>query len=364
MSDVRSATDPIGLVRELVDDARTRADRTVRSLRNGLRMYARLDRPPIASTPKDVVWSRDKVELWRYRSDRRRGGPPLVIVHSLVNRSYIFDLVPGNSMVEALLERGLDVYLIDWGVPDAADAENSLETYCDDYLPEIVRTAVATSGAESANVLGYCFGGVLALLYAAGHTDDPISSLITLATPVDQSKLPTQLRFTGETGFDPDIVIDETGNAPGSVIGEAIRSLAPTAELSSYVNLASKLWDEDYVAAHTAMDTWSNDEVPFAGEAFRQSARMLGERNGFVNDLLEMGGERRSLADITVPFLNVYGEKDHIVPADATRPLSNLVGSEDVTDLALDAGHVGLFIGRRAHQHGVPAMVDWIDARS
>ncbi|WP_420450571.1 alpha/beta fold hydrolase [Ilumatobacter sp.] len=347
----------------LVDDVRTRADRGVRSLRNGVRMYARLDRPPIGSTPKDTVWQRDGVELWRYRSERRRGGPPLVIVHSLVNRSYIFDLVPGNSMVEVLLDRGLDVYLIDWGVPDAADAENSLETYCDDHLPEIVRAAIRTSGAETANVLGYCFGGVLALLYAAGHTDDPIGSLIALATPVDTTHMAPQMRF-GENGFDPDLVIDETGNVPGSVIGEAIRSLAPTAELASYVNLAAKLWDDEYVAAHTAMDTWSRDEIPFAGAAFRQSADLLGERNAFVDDTVDLGGRHRSLSDISVPFLNVWGAKDHIVPAGATRPLSELIGSDDVTDLELDAGHVGLFIGRRAHRHGVPAMADWIDARS
>ncbi len=136
----------------LVEGARIRADRGVRSVRNGLRQYARLDRPPIASTPKDTVWQRDKAQLWRYRSDQRSGGPPLVLVHSLVNRSYIFDLVPGNSMIEVLLARGLDVYLIDWGVPDAADADNTLETYCDDYLPEIIRFAVDHSEAESANV--------------------------------------------------------------------------------------------------------------------------------------------------------------------------------------------------------------------
>lgn len=348
----------------VVERVRTNADRSVRSVRNGLRHYARLDRPPMASTPKETVWQRDKVELWRYRSEGRLGGPPLVLVHSLVNRSYIFDLVPGNSMVEVLLNRGLDVYLIDWGVPDAADADNSLETYCDDYLPEIIRFATDHSGAEAANVLGYCFGGVLSLLYAAGHTDDPIGSLIALATPVDSTEMPPQLRAGSGANFDPAIVVDESGNVPGSVLGNAMRSLRPTGELSSYVNLAANLWNDDYVAAHNAMNTWTGDQIPFAGAAFRQSAALLGARNGLMNDEIELGGRSLSLGDITVPFLNVFGAKDHIVPADATRPLSGLVGSDDVTDLELDAGHVGLFIGRGAHRHGVPAMVDWIDAHS
>jgi polyhydroxyalkanoate synthase len=348
---------------DIVDRIRIGAERGVKSVRNGLRHYARLDRPPIASTPKDTVWQRDKVELWRYRSDQRNGGPPLVLVHSLVNRSYIFDLVPGNSMVEVLLSRGVDVYLIEWGVPDGADAGNSLETYCDDYLPEIIRFAVKNSGADKANVLGYCFGGILALLYAAGHTDDPIGSLIALATPINTLEMPAQLRGNSAL-FDTEIAIDETGNVPGPTIGNAIKSLTPTAEISAYAALAANLWNDDYVAAHNAITMWGNDQIPFAGAAFRQTATMLSRDNAFIEGGLNLGGREISLADIEVPFLNVFGRKDHIVPAAATRPLSGLVGSADVTDLELDAGHVGLFIGRNAHRKGVPAMVDWIDDHS
>ena len=350
-------------ITRLVDRTVTTVKRTARGVHNGLLHYARMDRPPLASTPRDTVWQRDKVELWRYRSDARRGGPPLILVHSLVNRSYIFDLVPGNSVVEVLLARGVDVYLVEWGIPDAADAENGLETYSDYYLPEIVRVATELSGAESANVLGYCFGGVLALLYAAAHPDAPINTLIALATPVDSTKLPTQLR-AGGGAFDPELVIDESGNVPGNVIGNAIRSLTPVAELSANVNLLANLWNDEYVAAHNAITMWGNDQIPFAGRAFRQTVRMMGQDNGFMTGRLELGGRSISLDDIRVPFLNVFGTKDHIVPADATRPLSGLLGSPDVTDLELNAGHVGLFIGRTAHKHGVPAMVDWIDQHS
>ena len=267
-------------------------------------------------------------------------------------------------MVEVLLARGLDVYLVDWGVPDAADAQNTLETYCDEYLPEIVRFAVDNSEAEKANVLGYCFGGILALQYAAAHPDDPISSLIALATPIDSTKMPTQLKVQSGGVFDPQIVIDHTGNVPGRVIGNAIRSLDPTADFSASVNLVANLWNEDYIAAHNAITTWGNDQIPFAGAAFSQTGDLLGNNNAFMNNRLELGGRRISLDDIKVPFLNVFGRKDHIVPAAATRPLSGLVGSDDVTDLELNAGHVGLFIGRRAHSQGVPAMVDWIEAHS
>jgi len=346
-----------------IEFVRVQTDRNRRSIKNGLRHYARLDRPPISSTPKDTVWQRDKVRLWRYRSENRSGGPPLLLVHSLVNRSYIFDLVPGNSMVEVLLARGQDVYLVEWGIPDAADAENSFETYCDDYLPEIADFVVANSEADDLNLLGYCFGGILALLYAAGHTEAPIRSLTTLATPTDMTKMPAQLRGSAGSSFDPALVIDETGNVPGPVIGNAIRSLTPTADFAAKASLLANLWNDDYVAAHNAITLWGDDQIPFAGETFRQMTQMLSNDNGFVNDRLTLGGRRVSLGDITVPFLNVFGSKDHIVPAAASRPLSALVGSTAVTDLELAAGHVGLFIGRRAHQVGVPAMLDWIEGQ-
>jgi len=79
------------------------------------------------------MWRSGRTELWRYRSDRVSVSPPLLIVYSLFNRSYILDLQPGNSFVEHLLNAGFDVYMLDWGIPDERDARNTLDDYIDDY---------------------------------------------------------------------------------------------------------------------------------------------------------------------------------------------------------------------------------------
>ena len=86
-------------------------------------------------------------------------GPPVLIVHSLVSRSYILDLRPGNSLVEYLTAAGLDVYMLDWGVPDELDADNDLERYVDFYLPRAVEAVLRESGAEEVTLMGYCLGG-------------------------------------------------------------------------------------------------------------------------------------------------------------------------------------------------------------
>src|SRR5918912_986608 len=133
-----------GAVSALVERIERDVGRALARGRNGLRYAAGTSRPKVGQTPKDVVWRRHKAQLWRYRSDDVRYRPPVLVVHSLVSRSYVLDLYPGNSAVDFFRRSGLDVYLIDWGVADEAEAGNTLETYADDYIP----AAIEATGAE------------------------------------------------------------------------------------------------------------------------------------------------------------------------------------------------------------------------
>src|SRR5919199_6977962 len=172
---------------DLLARVRRDVERNALRARNGVKLVAGLDRPQLGLTPKDVVWARDRCQLWRYRSDAVTRSPPLLMVFSLISRSYVLDLRPANSFVEHLLAAGFDVFLVDWGVADERDADNTLEDYVDDYLPAAVERVLDVADAEELNLLGYCFGGVLSLLYAAHHLDAPLRSLTTMATPVDFS---------------------------------------------------------------------------------------------------------------------------------------------------------------------------------
>src|SRR5262245_58489559 len=75
----------------------------------------------VGTTPNDVVYEEDSLRLLRYRNDAITCKESVLICYALVNRPYILDLQPTRSVVEKLLKRGLNVYLIDWGVPTAAD---------------------------------------------------------------------------------------------------------------------------------------------------------------------------------------------------------------------------------------------------
>ena len=123
-------------------------ERSILRARNGVRYIRGTHRPALGTTPKDVVWASGKAELWRYTGGARRYGPPVVIVHSLVSRSYILDLRPGNSLVEYLVAAGLDVFMLDWGVPDELDADNDLERYVNFYIPRALAAARRASGND------------------------------------------------------------------------------------------------------------------------------------------------------------------------------------------------------------------------
>jgi polyhydroxyalkanoate synthase subunit PhaC len=333
-------------------------ERAAQRSRNGLRYAAGTSRPKLGATPKDAVWKRHKAALFRYRNDDVTVKTPVVIVHSLVSRSYVLDLYPGNSAVAFLLKQGLDVFLLDWGVPDEADAGNTLEHYVDEGIP--IAAACEAAGTDEVNMLGYCFGGVLSLISAARHPDLPLRNLALMATPVDFSKMETITALVREGRLDPDEVVEPTGNVPPDVIENGFRMLKPTAEIAQYANLWENLWNDEFMEGYQAMGQWARDHIPFPGAAFRQTTEELVRKNALMEGTLVLGGEKVDLKAIKWPVLNIMAERDHIVPIAAAEPLLSLVGSKDKEELRLAAGHAGLVAGRKAAKVTLPNIAGWI----
>lgn len=350
---------------ELLHRVERDVKRAVLRGRNGLRYAAGVDRPKVGQTPKDVVWRRDKAELWRYRGDGPPAyAPPVVIVHSLISRSYVMDLHPANSAVRTLLGAGLDVLLLDWGVADAVEAENGLETYADAYVPEAIAAACEATGSDEVTLLGYCFGGVLSLLALARHPDLPVRNLVAMATPVDFEGMSAMTGLVRSDRFDAGALLDETGNVPPEAVENAFRLLRPTGEVSQYATLWENLWNDQYLDGYQAMAQWTRDHVPFPGAAFRQTVDLLVRDNALMRGGLRLAGEDVDLRAVTCPFLNVMAQRDHIVPAAAAAPTKELLGSDDAEDLVLDAGHVGLVASRTAAKVTLPHIAEWIQRHS
>ena len=341
---------------------RREVDRSALRARNGLKVLAGHARPEVGCTAKELVWQRDKARLYRYQGDTPSLSPPVLLVMSLVTKPYVFDLRPGNSFVEALLNRGFDVYAIDWGIPDAVESDNTYETYCDEYLPLAAQAVLHSSGADGLSVYGYCLGGVLAALFIAGHPEIPVRNLVTMATPIDFRPLGVMPKLLREGRLEPDDLLDETGNVPPRVILAGMRTYAPTGDLEGYLALIRNLDDTDWVQAREALIGWASDHIPFPGACFVQTVHWFVRDDQLVRGKLVLGARRVDLRDIQCPTLNVVGAADHLIPPASTAPLLELLPTVD--QLTVQGGHVGLMVGASAHRRSIPEIAAWLEAHS
>jgi polyhydroxyalkanoate synthase len=345
---------------DLLSRVRREVERSVLRARNGLRYVT--SPAEVGATPKDVVWSRDRAELWRYRSETPiRYAQPLVFVHSLVSRSYILDLRPGSSSVEFFLNEGFDVFMLDWGVPDERDADNTLETYVDEYLPRAIAAVQKETGAGEISLAGYCLGGTFAFLYAAGHERAPVRNLVLLASPADYSEMGVMVAAVLDGRLEVDELLDETGNVPADALYGGFYMQAPTKEVAQYATLLENLWNDEFVEGYQAMATWSRDHVPFPGAALRQIVDELVRKNVLMTGSMRLGGRRIDFERAPGNVLNAFAERDNVVPQAAVAPLTNLVGDPSRREeLRLTGGHVTFGAGSHAFKRTLPALSRWL----
>jgi polyhydroxyalkanoate synthase subunit PhaC len=356
---------PIPKPGDLVARVNRDVERSVLRARNGLRYVAGTHRPQVGATPKEVVWRRGKAQLWRYRSPGVRFSPPVVIVHSLVSRSYILDLRPGSSTVEYLVNAGLDVFMLDWGVPDELDADNTLETYVDGYLPRALEAVRRETGCREVTLAGYCLGGIIAALYAAGHANAAVRNLVLMATPIDFREMGAMVAALREGRLSADDLIDHTGNVPADVLYSGFYMLAPTTEIAQKATLLENLWNDEFVEGFQAMAQWSRDHVPFPGAAFREVVDLLVRDNVLMSGRVRVGDRTVNLEHAAGDVLVAMAERDNIVPAAATEPALDLVGDPSRRHaLRLPGGHVTFGTGRSAFKHTMPRLTEWIAAHS
>lgn len=315
-------------------------------------------RPEVGTTPADVVHSENKWRLLRYRSERVRFGTPVLLVPSLINRHYVLDLLPEKSFVEFMVERGHDVFCIDWGTPGDEDRWLTFDDVCDRYLGRAIRVASRYGARGNTHVLGYCMGGTLAVAHAAVRPER-VASLMTLAAPVAFSDDGLLSRWVRAAGFDVDALVDGCGNVPWPIMQASFHMLRPTLGLWKMVGLVDRAWDDRFLDGFFATETWANDNVSFPGACYRRYIRELYREDRLVNGELALRGDRVRLEALRCPLLAVSFEHDNIVPKASAAPLVELAGSADKEHLHLPGGHVGAVVSRSAKQHLWPRLSAW-----
>jgi polyhydroxyalkanoate synthase len=321
--------------------------------------------PALGSTPKDILSIRGTMRLYHYRplADEIYR-VPILIVMATTNRGYILDLVPGQSFIEFLLKRGYDVYMLDWTAPRPEEQSLRMEDYVLDFIPHCVKLVQEDSGEEDVTVIGYCFGGVLSLLYSSIHVDGPVKNLICFTTPIDFREMKLFQNFADRRYFDVDRLVDSVGNVPSEMIQSSFEMLRPASRAIGQIQLWDNIWNDEYVKSYRMFDRWATDTLPLAGEYFRTITKDLMWDNKLFNGTMSVGGRAADLSKIKLPLLHAVAEHDHIVPYEAARHLIPMVGSNEKEEVILKGGHVSLVAGANAVKRLWPKLDNWLCGRS
>lgn len=320
------------------------------------------DAPATAQTPRVTVLSDGPARLYRFHGSGhdRAARPAVLLVPSLINRWYVLDLRPGASLVEALVARGLDVWCLDWGEPEAEDRHFTWDDVLT-RLARMVRKVRSELGIARVAMLGYCIGGTLGAIHVALQQD--VSAFVNLAGPFDFSRIGKLGVLTDPRWFDGE-AIAAAGNMTAAQMQAGFQSLRPTAQVAKWVNWLDKAHDPAARESFAALEGWAGDNVPFPAAAYATWIHDFYQGNLLVAGQHHARGRRVDLGAISCPVLTIVTERDEICPPDAALALNQRVGSTDTQALTVPGGHVGAVIGRHARTRLYPAIAEWLLARA
>jgi polyhydroxyalkanoate synthase len=317
----------------------------------------------IAATPYEIVHQEDRVRLKHYSPVTDiTVKTPLLVVYALINRETMLDLQPGRSVVESLLARGVDVYMIDWGYPTRKDKFLTIDDHVNGYIDTMVDFIRKKHGLEKINLMGICMGGTFCVIYSALHAEK-IKNLVTTVTPTNFDTDKGLLHIWMKE-VDADRLSDTYGNIPGDVMNFGFLLLNPARlMIDKYVGFFENMDNQQFVENFIRMEKWIFDSPDLPGETFRQFIKDFYQKNLLIQSKLEVGGKRVDLKQITMPLLNFYGKYDHLVPPEACERLAESVGTKDATDVCLETGHIGIYVSSKCQREFAPRIAAWLAER-
>ena len=346
--------------------ARVQAHRAALRFVNGIEWMLRDSTSVVGRTPYDVIYQRDKLQVRHYHagSVKPRYGIPVLLVPPLMVKPFIFDLYPGRSLVATLIQRGYRVYLVDFGEPDDADSYVSLDNYVLDWMPTACRATKEHAGAKEISLVGYCMGGIFALMHAAANDDASVRNIVTIGTPIDASKLGILAWAAKYAGSQVEYVAQKIGNVPGGLSSTAFRLLTPMKNVTRYGDLFMNLYNEEYVNGFDAMNQWVGQFIDYPQAAFLQFTRDFMLHNKLVKGKMRFADKVADLRRVKSNLLAFAGESDSIAPVEAAKAIDKVVASADKTFRVVPGGHMGVFAGSGAPSQVWHPIADWLGPRS
>ncbi|MGZ3366567.1 MAG: class I poly(R)-hydroxyalkanoic acid synthase, partial [Caulobacteraceae bacterium] len=312
----------------------------------------------VATAAGKVVFENALIQLLQFEPETDKVQEvPLLIFPPWINKYYILDLRPENSMIRWLSGQGFTVFVVSWVNPDPALAEKTFEDYLKDGVEAAVGAVLKQTGAEKVNAVGYCIAGTLlscALAYFAAKGDKRIGSATFFAAQQDFSESGDLKLFTDEDWLRViEVRMDESGGVlPGRVMGDTFNALrANDLVWSFFVNnylMGKELKPFDLLF-------WNSDQTRMPKRLHLDYLRRFYRDNALAQGEFSLNGVPLDLSKVKTPIFVQASREDHIAPYRSVYKGAKLFGGP-VTFVLAGSGHIAGVINAPAankYQHWI-----------
>lgn len=311
----------------------------------------------VATTEGAVVFENELFQLIEYKPlTAKVYERPFLLVPPCINKFYILDLQPQNSLVRYAVEQGHRTFVVSWRNPDASLGKKTWDDYIEQAVIEAIRTVQQITEAEQINALGFCVGGTmlsnaLAVLAARGE-EMPVASVTLLTTLIDFSDTGILDVFIDENFVRMrEMLLGQGGLMRGQELASTFSFLRPNDLVWNYVV-------GNYLKGETPppfdLLYWNSDSTNLPGPFYAWYLRNFYLENKLIQpNALTVCGEKIDLHMVDVPVY-VYGSReDHIVPIGAAYASTQVLPGQKRFVMGA-SGHIAGVInppakGKRSH---------------
>lgn len=338
-------------------------------------VFDRIVRGGLADTrplPSAIVDEGPQRTVRRYlRAGEQRGAgaapserPPVLLVPPLAAPATCFDLRRGCSVAEHLLAAGHPAYLVDYGSIAFGDRNLGIEHWIDDVLPRAIDAVARDAGAEQVQLVGWCLGGIMALLVAADRPER-VRSVALVASPFDTSAVPLVAPLRplvnvagGSVGA---LAYKALGGAPAPLVRRAYQLAGFDKYVMKPFTLATNLDDREFLAQVEAVDRFMASMLAYPGRTFGQIYHRMLRHNDLAQGRMTLGKRTIELSGVTAPVLSIAGAGDGIAPQAAVHHVADLLPNAAGVKLGTaPGGHLGVLTGRAARRTTWPMLDEFL----
>jgi poly[(R)-3-hydroxyalkanoate] polymerase subunit PhaC len=296
----------------------------------------------VATAPGKVIFQNELFQLLQFDpSTETVHATPLLIFPPWINKFYILDLRPGNSMIRWLTRQGFTVFVVSWVNPGPELAAKTFEDYLlQAVYPAIEQTLIQT-GEKQVNAVGYCIGGTMlscALAHMAAKGVKAVKSATFFAAQQDFSEAGDLKLFTDEDWLR--VIEVQMENAGGVLPGQA---MAGTFNALRANDLIWSFFISNYLMGKEPKPFdllfWNSDQTRMPKALHLFYLRRFYNDNALAKGEMELAGERLNLGDVKIPIYAQSSREDHIAPARSVYRGARLFGGATTFTMA-GSGHI------------------------